>query len=55
MSGFLVNLSNHEPLRELRETGTTAHAVADRMVSIHECFDTMELPDMLALDASYAG
>ena len=42
-------------MRELRETGTTAHAVADRMVSIHECFDTMGLSDMLALDASYAG
>ena len=41
-------------MRELRETGTTAHAVADRMVSIHECFDTMGLSDMLALDAEYA-
>ena len=42
-------------MRELRDTGTTAHAVADRMVTIRECFDTMGLSDMLALDASYAG
>ena len=42
-------------MRELRDTGTTEHAIADRMVSIHECFDTMGLTDMLALDASYAG
>ena len=42
-------------MRELRETGTTAHLVADRMVSIRECFDTVGLSDMLALDASYAG
>ena len=42
-------------MRELRETGTTAHLVADRMVSIQECFDTVGLSDMLALDASYAG
>ena len=41
-------------MRELRDTGTTEHAIADRMVSIHECFDTMGLTDMLALDASYA-
>ena len=42
-------------MRELRETGTTAHLVADRMVSIQECFDTVGLTDMLALDAAYAG
>ena len=42
-------------MRELRETGTTAHLVADRMVSIQECFDTVGLSDMLALDAAYAG
>ena len=42
-------------LRELRETGTTEHAVADRMLSIRECFDMMGLSEMLALDASYAG
>ena len=42
-------------MRELRETGTTAHLVADRMVSIQECFDTMGLSEMLALDAAYAG
>ena len=42
-------------MRELRDTGTMERAVADRMVSIHECFDTMGLSDMLALDASYAG
>ncbi len=42
-------------MRELRETGTTAHLVADRMVSIQECFDTVGLSDMLALDATYAG
>ncbi len=42
-------------MQELRDTGTTEHAIADRMVSIHECFDTMGLTDMLALDASYAG
>ena len=42
-------------MAELRETGTTAHAVPDRMVSIHQCFDTLGLTDMLALDASYAG
>lgn len=42
-------------MRELRETGTTAHLVADRMVSIQECFDTVGLSDMLALDAHYAG
>ena len=42
-------------LRELRETGTTEHAVADRMLSIRECFDTMGLSEMLALDAGYAG
>ena len=42
-------------MRELRETGTTAHLVADRMVSIQECFDTVGLTDMLALDAEYAG
>ncbi|MCY4581749.1 MAG: isocitrate lyase/PEP mutase family protein [Chloroflexi bacterium] len=42
-------------MRELRETGTTAHLVADRMVSIQECFDTVGLSDMLALDAEYAG
>ena len=42
-------------MRELRDTGTTEHAIADRMVSIQECFDTMGLTDMLALDASYAG
>ena len=42
-------------MRELRETGTTAHAVADRMVSIQECFDTVGLTDMLELDAAYAG
>lgn len=41
-------------MQELRDTGTTARAVADRMVSIHECFDTMGLSDMLALDAAYA-
>ncbi len=42
-------------MRELRATGTTAHLVADGMVSIQECFDTVGLSDMLALDASYAG
>ena len=42
-------------MRELREAGTTAHLVADRMVSIRECFDTVGLSDMLALDAGYAG
>ncbi len=42
-------------MRELRDTGTTAHLVADRMVSIQECFDTVGLTDMLALDAEYAG
>ena len=42
-------------MRELRETGTTAHLVADRMVSIQECFDTVGLTDMLELDAAYAG
>ena len=42
-------------MRELRETGTTAHLIADRMVSIQECFDTVGLSDMLALDAAYAG
>ena len=42
-------------MRELRETGTTAHLAADRMVSIQECFETVGLSDMLALDASYAG
>ena len=42
-------------MRELRETGTTAHLIADRMVSIQECFDTVGLTDMLALDAEYAG
>ena len=42
-------------MRELRETGTTAHLVADRMVSIQECFDTVGLSDMLELDAAYAG
>ena len=41
-------------MSELRETGTTAHLVADRMVSIQECFDTVGLTDMLALDAEYA-
>ena len=41
-------------MRELRAAGTTAHLVADRMVSIRECFDTMGLSDMLALDAGYA-
>lgn len=41
-------------MRELRDTGTTAHLVADRMVSIQECFDTVGLTDMLALDAEYA-
>ena len=41
-------------MRELRETGTTAHLVADRMVSIQECFDTVGLSEMLALDAAYA-
>ena len=42
-------------MRELREAGTTAHLVADRMVSIRECFETVGLSDMLALDAEYAG
>ena len=42
-------------MRELRETGTTAHLAADRMVSIRECFDTVGLSEMLALDAAYAG
>ena len=42
-------------MRELRETGTTAHVVADRMVSIQECFETVGLSEMLALDAAYAG
>ena len=42
-------------MRDLRETGTTAHLVADHMVSIQECFDTVGLSDMLALDATYAG
>ena len=42
-------------MRELRETGTTAHLIADRMVSIQECFDTVGLSEMLALDAAYAG
>ncbi len=42
-------------MRELRETGTTAHLVADRMVSIQECFDTVGMSEMLALDAAYAG
>ena len=56
ISAMLAALKTMSDLmRELRETGTTAHAVADRMVSIHECFDTMGLSDMLALDASYAG
>ena len=56
ISAMLAALKTMSDLmRELRETGTTAHAVADRMVSIHECFDTMGLADMLALDASYAG
>ena len=41
-------------MRELREAGTTAHLVAERMVSIQECFDTMGLSDMLALDRAYA-
>ncbi len=56
ISAMLAALKTMSDLmRELRETGTTAHLVADRMVSIHECFDTMGLSDMLALDASYAG
>jgi carboxyvinyl-carboxyphosphonate phosphorylmutase len=41
-------------MRELSVKGTTAHMVADRMVTIHECFDTLGLTDMLALDALYA-
>ncbi len=42
-------------MRELRETGTTARIADERMVSIRECFDTMGLSEMLALDARYAG
>ena len=56
ISAMLATLRTMTDLmRELRETGTTAHLVADRMVSIQECFDTVGLSDMLALDAAYAG
>ena len=40
-------------MRELREKGTTADIVEDRMVSLRQCFDTLGLSDMLALDARY--
>ena len=55
ISAMLAALKTMSDLmRELQETGTTAHLVADRMVSIQECFDTVGLSDMLALDAAYA-
>jgi 2,3-dimethylmalate lyase len=41
-------------MRGLRETGTTESLVENQMVTLHECFDTLGLNDMLALDAQYA-
>jgi hypothetical protein len=38
----------------LNESGTTANLVENEMVTLHECFDTLGLTDMLALDAQYA-
>ena len=56
ISAMLAALKTmNDLMRELRDTGTTAHLVADRMVSIQECFDTVGLSDMLELDAAYAG
>ena len=43
-----------ELMRELSEKGTTENMVRDHMVTLRECFDTLGLTDMLALDAQYA-
>ena len=41
-------------MRGLRENGTTADLVEHQMVTLNECFDTLGLASMLALDAQYA-
>lgn len=43
-----------ELMHELSAKGTTAGFMPDRMVSLQECFDTMGLSNMLAIDSSYA-
>ncbi|MCI0846006.1 MAG: oxaloacetate decarboxylase [Chloroflexi bacterium] len=40
-------------MRELKETGTTAHLL-DGMVSLEQCFETVGLTGMLATDAGYS-
>ena len=40
-------------MAELKEKGTTSHLL-DGMMSLHECFDTVGLTDMLAEDAKFA-
>ena len=40
-------------MRELKETGTTAHLL-DGMVSLEQCFETVGLAGMLATDAGYS-
>ncbi len=38
----------------LKESGTTDNLAGIEMATLHECFDTLGLNDMLALDAEYA-
>jgi methylisocitrate lyase len=40
-------------MRELKETGTTAHLL-EGMVSLEQCFETVGLAGMLATDAGYS-
>jgi hypothetical protein len=40
-------------MSELKNTGTTA-SMMDRMATLHQCFETVGLSHMLALDSRYA-
>ncbi|MEK7807104.1 MAG: carboxyvinyl-carboxyphosphonate phosphorylmutase, partial [Chloroflexota bacterium] len=40
-------------MRELKQQGTTARLM-DRMSSLHQCFETAGLSEMLAQDARYS-
>jgi len=42
-----------ELMSELKNTGTTA-SMMDRMATLHQCFETVGLSHMLALDSRYA-
>ena len=42
-----------ERMGELKQKGTTSHLM-DRMATLEECFETVGLSEMLALDSRYA-